>query len=105
MFVFSKNLNVAIKEGGFDALHHWMNKLYILAPFTATVAFAVLLYWTAAPNPWRAWDLTEGTDSKCAVHNTKMSKKRVAVIYGVGAPDMWAKRYSPNESFLNLWRQ
>jgi len=71
-----------------------MKKLYVIAPVVATVAFAALFYWTAAPNPWRVADYTTGRDSQCEVHHVQMVRKKVKMVYGTGAPEIWIQNHA-----------
>ncbi|AWI09285.1 hypothetical protein [Ereboglobus luteus] len=82
-----------------------MKKLYVIVPTVATVAFAAFVYWTAAPNPWRTLDCTTNGSNQCEVHHTAMEKKKVAVIYGLMAPEAWLRNHLRKEiNYLSFSR-
>jgi len=86
-----------------------MKKLYVIVPIVATVAFTALVYWTAAPNPWRTLDCTTGEDGICEVHHIKMERKKVKIIYGDDAWGIWSNKYKCKDedytSFSNTMRK
>jgi len=66
-----------------------MKKLYVVIPLVGAAAFAALFYYSAAPNPWRTWDLTKDRDNRCSVHQKEMERRKIHVSHGSGAAERW----------------